>query len=148
MCITGSIVIVEDDDVSASQLRGVALVPFWRIFFLLYTGGTMRVARRGNAKLPEIVRILLAFDDANDPAGIDRFSDFIDAIEDSRVDTFDPLFPAAFPIRLFEPEARLATGLFPHLAEARDPRTVAIDVARQLGPAAAAPFRRSCHQPQ
>jgi hypothetical protein len=121
------IVVVEDDKIGAGQLRAVLVRPFR---FLARLAGAVSVACCRNADAPKIVRIFLALDDTDGPAGGDRALHFVRPIDDGGIDAFRSLFPAAFAIRLLEPEAWFAARKVADFAEAHHALGVAIDVGR------------------
>ena len=107
MSISGGIIVVENDDVGAPKLCAVARQPFGP---LARIGGAVGVAGCWNTEFPEIVGVLLTFNNANDLPCVDCLPNFIYAIENCRIDAFDSPFPAARSIWPFEPKGRFTAG--------------------------------------
>jgi hypothetical protein len=99
MRVTGQIVVVEHDGIGTKQLCRMRRRPF-RLFANLTS--PVCVARRRDPEAPQIVGVLLAFNDADRLPAFDRRQDFVDAIQDRGVGTAKFLRPTAFAVWMAE----------------------------------------------
>src|SRR5262245_44775596 len=130
MGIARRVVIGDDDNIRAGELRTMCGLPFR---LLVGLARALAVAGRRNVKRPRAIDILLAFDHQDRAPERDRFVDLVFAVQHIRVSAARAPFPAV-ALSVTDAEARLVALRIADLLESgivvgRDKMLVALAVA-------------------